>query len=241
MDAMQLILTPAQGKELIARAVVARKEVREAMKNHRLVIVAGSTNACVARLVLEQLGCAGDFCADGFLRGAVKPAGKNAGEFIGDVIIDHGVYLKGKTIADVGGSLGRGDVILKGANALDLHTGETAVLIGSPVLGTACFALQAAVGRKARLLVPVGVEKRIGTTIARAAALANAPGYAGPGLLPLPGEAVTEIHALKELFGVEAALVAAGGIWGCEGAAVFALSGTEEQLAACRGWMKELA
>ena len=237
---MQLILTPDQGKELIARAVVAREDVQTAMKETRLVIVAGTTNAHVARLVLEQLGCAEGFCADGFMRGATKPAGKPAGEFIGDVIIEKSVYLKGKTIADIGDTLGHGDMILKGANALDLATGETAVLIGSPVLGTAGFALRAAVGRKAKLLVPVGVEKRIGTTMAKAAALANDTGHVGPGLLPLPGEAVTEIDALKALLGVQATLVAAGGIWGCEGAAVFAVEGTEEQLAACRALAKEL-
>ena len=49
-----------------------------------------------------------------------------------------------------------------------------------------------------------------------------------------------EIDALKALLGVQATLVAAGGIWGCEGAAVFAVEGTEEQLAACRALAKEL-
>lgn len=241
MKSMQLMLTPAQGKELIARAVVAREDVQTAMKENRLVIVAGTTNACVARLVLQSLGCGEDFSADGFMRGAIKPAGKNAGEFIGDVIIEKGEYLKGKTIADIGATLGRGDVILKGANAVNLTDKEAAVLIGSPILGTAAFAQAAVVGRKAKLLVPVGVEKRIECSIPQAAKLANAADHAGPGLLPLPGEVFTEIDALQALFGVKATLISAGGIWGCEGTAVFAVEGTEEQLAACRALAKELA
>lgn len=239
MGSMQVILTPAQGKKLIARAVLAREDVQTAAREHTLVVVAGSTNAPIAYGLLQAMGCGEDFSPEGFLRGAIRPAPKQAVPFMGDVVIEKGVYQKGKTVLDVAASLGKGDMILKGANAVDLQTGETAVLIGSPVLGTAGGILPAVVGRGAALLVPVGVEKRI-SGLADACRRANAPGHTGPGLLPLPGEAVTEPAALRALFGVEATLVAAGGIDGFEGAAVFSVTGEAQALGRCRALLAEL-
>ena len=68
---------------------------------------------------------------------------------------------KEKQLADVVDSLKEGDVIVKGANALDLTRKQAAILIGHPKAGTIGLALPAIVGRRVKLIIPVGIEKRI--------------------------------------------------------------------------------
>ena len=123
-----------------------------------------------------------------------------------------------------------GDVIIKGANALDASRGQTAILIGDPQGGTIVHALHAVLGRRIRLLLPVGLEKRVHGDLHELAGVLNLPGVQGPRLLPVPGEVVTEIEALKMLTGAQAHLVAAGGVCGAEGAVWLAVTGSAEEL-----------
>ena len=81
--------------------------------------------------------------------------------FPGDVVITKGGWQKSKTISEVVDSLKEGDVILKGANALDLEYKQAAILIGHPKSGTIGFALSAVLGRRVKLIIPLGLEKRI--------------------------------------------------------------------------------
>jgi len=136
--------------------------------------------------------------------------------------------------------LKEGDVILKDANALDLERKQAGVLIGHPKGGTISAALQAVVGRRVRLILPVGLEKRISGDIHAIASLLNAPGAQGLRLLPVPGEIVTELDAWTQLTGARAELIAAGGVCGAEGAVWIALSGTEEQEKTARMMLKRI-
>jgi len=47
---------------------------------------------------------------------------------------------------------------LKGANALDLTRHQAAILIGHPKAGTIGTILPAVVGRRVKLILPVGLE-----------------------------------------------------------------------------------
>ena len=132
-------------------------------------------------------------------------------DFPGDVIIVNGIWQKGKTIFDVVDDLLEGDVILKGANALDLARRQAAIFVGHPRGGTIGAALQAVVGRRVRLILQVGLGKRVPSDLTELAVRLNAPGAKGPRLLPVLGEVFTEIDAVKLLTGAEAELVAAGG------------------------------
>lgn len=122
-------------------------------------------------------------------------------KFPGDVILIKGVWHKGKTIFDVVDDLKQGDVILKGANAVDLFHRRAAILIGHPKGGTIVAALQAVVGRHVRLILPVGVEKRVPGDLDALAAKLNHPQAQGPRLLPVPGDILTELDALYMLTG----------------------------------------
>jgi hypothetical protein len=232
----QYVLTPAAGKRLIGKAMVVHPAVQHALISGTIVIVAGTTNGYVAEELLACLGHAISFDRRRFVRGVTLPPSSSVrrpeGPFCGDLVITDGNPQIGTTIFDVLDSLKAGDVILKGANALDFERRRAAVLIGDPRGGTAAAAVQAAVGRRVRLVVPVGVEKRVTGSLDALAARLNAPGAEGPRLLPVPGEVVTEIEAIKLLSGASAELVAGGGVGGAEGCVWLAVDGTDEQMLA---------
>jgi hypothetical protein len=162
-------------------------------------------------------------------------------DFPGDVVIVKGIWQKGKTIFDVADDLRESDIILKGANALDPVRHQAAVLISHPRGGTIIAALQAAVGRRVRLILPVGLEKRIPGDLMELAVRLNAPGGKGPRLLPVPGEVFTEIDAIRLLCGAEAEMMAAGGVGGAEGAVWLALQGNSEQMAKAEELMRTVS
>ncbi len=232
------VLTPAAGKRLIARAVARHEAVRTSLAEGTIVVVAGTTNAFVAEELLAAVNAPTAFSRRGFYRGltlppapdsAAAPAANAPVAFPGDVILVKGVWQPGKTLFDVVDSLREGDVVLKGANALDLARRQAAILIAHPRGGTILPALQALIGRRTRLLLPVGVEKRVPGDLQTLATRLNRPGAEGPRLLPVPGEVITELDALVQLTGATAEIVAAGGVGGAEGAVWLAVSGTPEQ------------
>ncbi|PKL57588.1 MAG: hypothetical protein CVV34_06720, partial [Methanomicrobiales archaeon HGW-Methanomicrobiales-5] len=160
----QFVITPAAGKRLIGKAIAKHAAVAAAIKKGTIVIVAGTTNGYVAEELLSALGQAKEFKRNRFYRGIVLPpgrpmtsTGKLSGDskFPGDVVIRDGVLQKGKTIFDVVDDLCEGDVILKGANAVDLIQRRAAILIGDPKAGTIGVSQLAAVGRRVRLILPV--------------------------------------------------------------------------------------
>jgi hypothetical protein len=242
----QFVLTPAMGKRLIGKAMVEHPAIRQVLKTGTLVIIAGTTNGYVAEEILRATGQAEGFSRVGFRRGTVTPpdfdpASGEQGKLEGDVVLVKGAWEKGKTIFDVADRLRRGDVILKGANAVNLTARQAAALIGHPQAGTAGPAVAAAVGRKVRLMVPVGLEKRVGEPIPELAAVTNDPAAEGPGMLPLPGEVFTELEAIALLTGARAGLLAGGGIYGAEGSVWIGVAGEAKQVEAAEKLIRSLA
>ena len=253
----QFVITPSSGKRLIGKAVAAHPAVLDALKRGRVVIVAGTTNGYAAEEVLAHIGQAEGlpklgqgFVRTRFFRGITLPPFRLTTEtgrlpdesgFPGDVVIVKGVWQKGKTIFDIVDELREGDVILKGANALDLIHRRAAILIGHPKAGTIGAALQAVTGRRVRLILPVGLEKRIVGDLDALAEKLNRPGISGARLLPVPGEVLTEIDAITLLTGATAELFAGGGVCGAEGSVWLAVSGTRKQMKAAEAVLKSVA
>lgn len=235
----QFLLTPAMGKRLIARALVSHPAIRAALSSGTIAIIAGTTNGYVAEEILKGIGQVEGFSRRRFFRGVVLPPAQHTTKegrlpdesaFPGDVVIVNGIWQKGMTIFDVVDDLLEGDVILKGANALDLSRRQAAVLVGDRRGGTIVAALQAVLGRRARIILPTGLEKRVPGDLMERAGRLNAPGASGPRLMPVPGEVFTEIDAISFLTGACAELVAAGGVGGAEGSVWLSVSGTEKQM-----------
>lgn len=235
----QYVITPAAGKRLVGKALVVHPAIQSALKRGSVVIIAGTTNGYVAEEILRSIGQVDGFTRAGFYRGiTLSPVrgtnqrdGTQAGERSeGDVVIVNGKWQKGATIFDAVDSLRESDVVLKGANALDLARRQAAILIGHPKSGTIGAALPVVVGRRARLILPVGLEKRVPGDLQELALRVNAPGNDGPRLFPVLGEVFTELEAVSLLTGATVELVAAGGVGGAEGCVWLGVSGTPEQL-----------
>jgi hypothetical protein len=238
----QFSVTTSMGKRLIGKAMAIHPAVKDVLENGTLVIIAGTTNGYVAEEILTSLGQAEGFSREGFRRGMTVAHGATVAkaDFPGDVVISDGEWQKGKTVFDVVDDLKPGDVVLKGANAFD-GRGQAAVQIGHPQGGTILAALPAAIGRRARLIVPVGLEKRVLEDVNVLARRCNALETEGPRLFPMPGEVFTELDAIRLLTGAEACLIAAGGVYGAEGAAWLGIAGTEEQVEAAAQLIKSVA
>jgi hypothetical protein len=245
----QFIITASAGKRLIGKALAANPAVQDVAKNGSLVIIAGTTNGYIAEEILKTLKING-FSRKNFFRGLtlppamrLSPEGRLVDEskFPGDVIIIKGKWQKGKTITEVADSLKEGDVIIKGANALDLENKQAAILIGHPKAGTIGVSLPVVIGRRVKLIVAVGLEKRINGNLHVIAEKINAPGAGGYRLLPIPGQVFTELDAFTQLTGASAELIAAGGTCGAEGAVYIGVYGTKEQEEAAEKIYAEVA
>jgi len=238
----QLCVTTSMGKRLIGIAMARHPTIQGVLKEGTLVIIAGTTNGYVAEEILGSLGGAEGFSRKGFRRGLTIAPGTKLGQasFPGDVVIVDGEWHPGKTIYDVVDSLKAGDVVLKGANAFDVQ-GHAAVQIVDPQGGTVMAALVALVGRRVQLMVPVGLEKRVFEDVHLLAGRCNAPEAEGPRLLPIPGSIFTELDAIRLMTGAEAHLIAAGGIYGAEGAAWLGITGSQEQIEAAADLIKSIS
>lgn len=227
----QFCVTTSMGKRLIGKAMAVRPDIQSILKKGTLVIVAGTTNGYVAEEILATLGQAEGFHRQGFRRGMTVAPGAKVPEadFPGDVVIRDGAWLRGQTIFDAADNLEAGDIVLKGGNAVDAR-GQAAVHIGDPQGGTILATLAAVFGRRVRLIVPVGLEKRVLEDVHVLAKRSIDPDAAGPRLLPMLGEVFTELDAIELLTGAQACLLAAGGIYGAEGASWLGIIGTEAQV-----------
>ncbi len=235
----QFTLTPAAGKRLIGKAVAGLIAGAPAIKTGTVVIIAGTTNGYIAEELISLCKYNVDFSRRRFFRGVITPPSikttetgrlPDESQFPGDFIIKNGNPVTGKTIYDVADEIKTGDIIVKGANCIDYQRKKAAILIGHPEGGTIIPTLRVVVGKRAKLLLPVGLEKRVSEDIDSLAEMLNRPESKGARLLPVPGCVITEIEAINILSGAHARLVAGGGVCGAEGAIWLAIEGEKKQL-----------
>ena len=245
----QFVITSAAGKRLIAQATATCPAVQTALRSGTVVIVAGTTNGYVAEEILNALGQSAGFNRKRFFRGITLPPSRpttetgrvpDESQFPGDVVIVNGAWQRGMAISDVIDDLKEGDVILKGANSVDLSRRRAAILIGHPKGGTTAIALQAVTGRRVRLILPVGLEKRVTGDLDQLAARLNQPGACGPNFFRTGRDCHRDrgnIHA----DGCNCRTVAGGGVCGAEGSVRLAVMGTPEQEESARRVLKQVA
>lgn len=238
----QFCVTTAMGKRLIGKGMVQQPDIQRVLQGGTLVIIAGTTNGYVAEEILKELGQVEGFSRIGFRRGMVMPPGVEAPdqEFPGDVVIRDGTWQRGQTIFDVAEDLRPGDVVLKGGNAFDAW-GQAAVFVALPQGGTVLAAVTAVFGRRARLIVPIGLEKRVFEDVHILAKASNAPGAEGPRLCPMPGEVFTELDAIGLLTEAEAWQIGGGGVYGAEGAVWLGIDGDDEEVRAAVDLIQSVA
>lgn len=226
----QVVLTVAESKRIIAKGVAALPSVKRAMEEGMIVVATGTTNS----YVLEELW-GRNIDKRRYRSGITTPREPEKFEKPQDERIPDVVIRKGKIAAELNrfdavNHMGKGDVYIKGANALDYLRNMAGVLIGSPTGGTVGAVIGQIVGKKIELVIPIGLEKLVYENMNELQRLTSSEDYEGPSMWPITGTIITEIEVLSILTGVEAKLLAAGGIAGAEGSVRLLLNGTDEQV-----------
>jgi len=245
MIAKQYLITPAAGKRIIAQSMLYIPEIIEALRSKTIVIVAGTTNGYIAEEMLRHVNQSEGFSMQHFFRGITLPSWYKRTEsgrlpdesaFRGDVIIKGGVYEKNKTVFDVMNDLQKGDIVIKGANAVNIELQQAAVLIGHPQAGTTGAIMQVVIGKRVQLYIPVGLEKRLHDNINELSQMINATITEGVRYFPITGNIITELDAIQLVTGAQAKLFAAGGVGGAEGSYWILVSGSKEQIQKMDEW-----
>jgi hypothetical protein len=238
------ILTVAESKRLIGKAVAQMPVVKNALANGMVIIIKGTTNAYVAE---EITGKKADHAA--FVTGRIEPE-KGTKNLPEAKAVNHVILEKGKivdiSLGEAAKKLKAGDVVIKGANALDYRNKMAAVNILHPEGGTTGITMPMIVARKVHLVIPVGLEKVVAGDVAELTlkmrepvqllppasgkSTNRYPGHLIPSQWLLTGEIVTELEAIKILTGVTAFQCSAGGVSGAEGGVWLVFRGTRDQV-----------
>lgn len=230
------VLTVAESKRLIAKAVAKMPLVENALRNGMVIVAKGTTNTYVAEELLGQRIPRG-----GYVIGHVLPekGGKALpkDEQVPVVVLVKGRHRPDLTLDQALEQLGPGDVVIKGGNALDYANRTVGVWTGSATGGTAGKVMPVVEARKAHLVIPIGLEKtivgRVTDIAARTMETADDPSKL-PRMRVLKGEIVTEIEALRILADVDAFEASSGGIGGAEGAVWMVWRGSREDVEKAR-------
>lgn len=232
-----VVLRAGEGQQLIGRAVAQLPEIQEKKQSGRMVIVGGTTTRYVAwQLTGKDPGK--EAFTVGWIRDGKLGETSSSQRGEGPLLFEGGILSRGWP----GPLLERfetGDIYIKGANAID-DQGNASILLGSPTGGSIGVALAILRARGGRLIVPVSLQKRV-PSVSDACALMGqgcVDRVMGTpvGCMPLMKDTftlVTEIQAFRLLFGVQATLVASGGVDDCVGAMVFHLVGSKQSIELC--------
>ncbi len=227
-------LTPAESKRLIAKGVVAMPEVQEAREKGYLIVGRGSTNGYIAEELLDKSLEKEKYVAGQVIRGILcvlqqgirlRPVSFYKGELIE---VEPGTLIE---------KLGPGDIVLKGANAIDSQ-GNVGVVMASPEGGTMGEFYMATKAQGVDMIYPVGLEKMV-LSVDEAAQYGGRLNLERTIGAPVgiacvaDGIVITEIDAIDILFGIDAVHFASGGYGGAEGAVTILVEGEDEDVNEC--------
>lgn len=245
----QVSLTPAESKELIAKAVVNMDVVKRALAEGIVVMHPSSSTLFIAEKlsgerprtpvwvcgVIAPKGACIGLGASKMSAAHLRVTTSNPEDFASSWVIQRGKLSTGISLRDLFERMGPKDIYIKGVNALDPE-GTVGILIGNRVEGGTIGRVVAASRRKGfSILFPVGMEKLIPIRIEEAAKEALKTKYAysmgiSCGLLPCKGIVITELRAIEILSGATAIPIAAGGLDGAEGSVTLVIRGEKEQV-----------
>jgi len=241
----QFVLTVPEGKRLIARGIGSYPPVKQALSEGTVIICSGSTNGYVyeeltGEPVEKWRFITGHMVPSSGIRGSKSPSAE-----IANLVIRRGTPDRSADWSAALADLGPGDVILKGANALNYERHQAAVLIGHPEGGTVGSIVGIATARRVQLIHPVGLEKSVPGDLQEAAtsiaSVTSGFGKRSSTLWVSSGQVFTEIEALATLCGVRATPIGAGGIGGAEGCIRLLVEGPTEQVRAAGALVEQIA
>ncbi|MGA2107718.1 MAG: hypothetical protein ABSH25_08735 [Syntrophorhabdales bacterium] len=252
----QVVLTTAESKKLIAKAVARLDVVQRATKEGTVALHPSSSTY----FIVEELTGA-EPKTNHWVCGVVAPRGmcvemamalvegysphevsSDPGELRATWIIEKGKLLAEESLSGLLNRMTLADVYIKGVNALDFE-GNVGVLFGQ--VGSFAYIQSEKRKRKFTFVYPAGLEKLIPLSIKEAAKEAKLTTYEygmgmPVGLYPCPaGITVNEVRAVEILSGAEAIPIAAGGLGGAEGAVTLVLKGEKHQVSTALDFVEQ--
>lgn len=243
----QIVLTPAESKKLIAKAVARLDAVRQAAKKGIVALhpssstyfiveeITGSTpktNYWVCGVVTPRGMCVEMAMALGV---GLTPHEESTGpgDLQGTWVIERGRLGGEEKLSSLLYRMTPSDVYVKGVNALD-REGNVGILFG--LEGSMGYIQAARRKRNFTIIYPAGLEKLIPISVKEAAKEAKLNRYESGmgmavGLFPCPtGVTVNEVRAIEILSGAAAIPIASGGLGGAEGAITLVLKGKADEV-----------
>ena len=240
---VEVVLTVAESKRLIAKGVKELDVVKRAMRKGIVAVAKGTTETYVAEeLVGEKIEPFAYTTGLTLPKVPVEEINRSV-EKRPDLVFVDGQLVEGLTVNEAARQMSAGDVFMKGANALNYQEQVAGILVGDLMGGTIGGALGPVVARKAHLVLPVGLEKCIPfdiVALSRRIPTKWDEGSKGSSLMPVTGLIVTEIEALRTLADVEVVQIAAGGVGGAEGSVRLMIEGAPDQVAKVEGLLDEI-
>ena len=246
----QVSLTPTESKKLLAKALAEMVTIKEAMEKGLVVIHPSSTTLFlieeltgkrpqglwVCGMIIPEGACVSREQREAVKKILIKLKGRkrDPGQFPFSWVFEKGSFKTGLPLASLLDKMDKQDVYVKGANAIDPQ-GKAGVLYAGIAAGTFGKVIKAFRNKGFAIVLPTGLEKLIPTPIEKAAKYASrtkmdvAMGIP-VGLIPSPGEVVTEVEAIHILSGAEAVIVGAGGIDGAEGSVTLVIKGSKKNV-----------
>jgi hypothetical protein len=246
----QVTLTPSESKKLLAKSLMVMDSIKRARHGGLLVIHPSSTTLFLVEELIgkrpEGMWACGvvvpkgmclswEVLESGFFRQTPSKGGaQDMREFPFSWVLDKGEFHTGIPLGSLLERMGKEDVYVKGANAIDPE-GKVGVLYGAKGAGTIGKVIAASRRRGFEIILPVGLEKLIPTPIADASKVASREGTdvamgTPVGLIPVAGEVVTEVNAIDILSKAQAVVVAAGGLGGAEGSVTLVMRGSTDEV-----------
>ncbi len=242
MAVVQVVLTGSESRRLISRAVSRLEEVGEALGSHRIIL--GSSSK--APDILEALGF-GPIPAEErglYVCGMIRAEGLCTTDFdvVRDVTLIEGGSTSGRVSREVLDSLGPGDVYIKSPNILGSR-GRAGVLAGAPNCGFVGHMVFERGGQGLSFVAPTlllksapvdlsNLEETVdqGSFRREASALVGYSCGMSVNLVPLPEETrvITEIEAIRALFGLEARPMGMSGVGSGSDAIALSVRGPDE-------------
>ncbi len=220
------VFTPSEAKRLIAKAVSQLEEVERAIEKGTIVILWGTTTAYVVEEITRR-----EIDKEKYVAGAITnnvlcylPPEKR---------LKLTVLRQGKPV-EIGlreavSQMTSGDIVIKGANAVDLM-GNAGILLSNEVGGTVGAFIGPVKAKGVELIIPVGLEKLVPSVLEASEhmgihrvdySMGSACGY-----ITITGaKVITELEALNILAGVDAYHVASGGTGLSQGSTVILVEG----------------
>jgi hypothetical protein len=243
----QVVLTPAESKKLIAKAVAHLDLVQRAARKGIVALHPSSSTYFIVEEITGEKPK-----SNYWVCGVVTPKGMcvemamvlgtgytpravsaDPGDLRASWIIENGKMAPEESLSSLLYRMTSSDIYIKGVNAIDAE-GNVGVLFG--LQGSLGYIQAARRKRKFTIVYPAGLEKLIPLPVKEAAKEAKMTRYEygmgmPVGLFPCPpGITINEVHAIEMLSGARAIPIASGGLGGAEGAVTLIVKGEDDEV-----------